>query len=97
MTEIEDDPNEAWQFDRAMSPKMYLRATNALGLNRVRTARYLGISTRTERRFANGEAEIPPAVVLLLRALLHYRAIPLVPLPPRYAKAKPIQPNTDLT
>ena len=97
MTETEDDQNEVWQYDRAMSPKMYLRATHALGLNRVKTARYLGISTRTERRLANGEAEIPPTVVLLLRALLHYNARPVVPLAPRYARSTPLQPNPDLT
>jgi len=72
-----------------MSPATYLRITKAFGLNRANAARYLGVSTRTERRFANGEADIPVAVVLLLRALIHFGGRPVVPLAPRYAREAP--------
>ena len=86
MTETEDDPNEVWQYDRALSPAAYLRAIKALGMSRIAAARYLGVSERTARRFATGEGDIPPSVVLLLGALLHYNARPVVPHPPRYAR-----------
>ena len=86
MSEPQHNPDEAWQYDRAMSPKTYLRAIEMLGMNRIQAARYLGVSERAARRFAHGEADIPPAVVLLLRALLNYGARPVVPLPPRYAR-----------
>ena len=79
MTETEDDPNEVWQYDRALSPAGYLRAIKALGMSRIEAARYLGVSERTARRFATGDGDIPPPVVLLLRALLHYNARPVVP------------------
>lgn len=93
MAETDDDPNEVWQWDRAMSPAAYLRAIKALGMNRTQAARYLGLSERTTRRFATGDGDIPPPVVLLLRALLHYGAKPVVPLPPRYARLSPKERN----
>ena len=89
MTDTQLDHAESWQWDRSMSPALYLRTTRSLGLNRAGAARYFGVSVRTERRFANGEADIPPAIVLLLRALIHYGGRPVVPLAPRYAREAP--------
>jgi hypothetical protein len=89
MTEAQIDMNESWQFDRSMSPANYLRVTKSLGLRRAEAARYFGVSIRTERRFANGEADIPVAIVLLLRALIHFGGRPVVPLAPRYAREAP--------
>ena len=41
--------------------------------------RYLGVSERTAYRYAKGEADIPAAQVLLLRALVALNIKPLVP------------------
>jgi len=89
MTETQIDHNESWQWDRSMSPATYCRIIRSFNMNRVAAARYFGVSTRTERRFANGEADIPPPIVLLLRALVHYGGRPVVPLAPRYAREAP--------
>ena len=77
MSEPQHDPNEEWQYDRAMSPKTFERAIRALGMTQVEAGRYLGVSKRTMRRYIAGEANIPPAVVLLLRTLLNYGARPV--------------------
>jgi len=89
MTDTQLDQNESWQWDRSMSPATYNRIVKSFGMNRAAAARYFGVSTRTERRFSNGEADIPPAIVLLLRALIHFGGRPVVPLAPRYAREAP--------
>jgi DNA-binding transcriptional regulator YdaS (Cro superfamily) len=68
-----------WQDQRAMTPLEYVGAMRVLGLDQAKTARLLGISERTSRRYVRGETEIPPAQVLLLRAMLRYRVTPVVP------------------
>ena len=45
MSEPLHNPNESWQFDRSMSPALYLRVTKSLGLNRASAARYFGVQT----------------------------------------------------
>lgn len=49
------------------------------GISQASCARFLGRSDRTVRRYLAGEANIPPAEVLLLRALAQLRQRPLVP------------------
>jgi hypothetical protein len=68
-----------WQANRTMTPDEYLVTLHKLGLSAAAAGRYLGVSARTSRRYANGEADVPEAVVLLLRALLAYRVRPIVP------------------
>jgi hypothetical protein len=68
-----------WQADRRMTAKQYRTVIGALGLNVAQAGRYLGISERTSHRYIRGEAEIPEAHALLLRALYHAGIKPLVP------------------
>jgi len=62
-----------------MSPEEYLWVIKQLGVDQAKLGRYLGRSERTSRRYARGETPIPPAEVLLLRALLVTRTQPLIP------------------
>ena len=68
----------SWQV-RTMSPREFEHFIELLGLDQAKTARVLGISERTARRYVRGETMIPPAHSLLLRAMLRYRVTPLVP------------------
>lgn len=68
-----------WQEHRKMTGKQYEAITKRLGLSQAGAGRYVGVSERTSRRFITGEAEIPVAVALLLRALVHFKEAPLVP------------------
>lgn len=68
-----------WQMERSMSPRAYERTIEALGLNQASAGRYLGVSARTSRRYVSGDAEVPAASVLLLRACLAYRVKLQVP------------------
>jgi hypothetical protein len=58
-----------WLSERDMSPKGYQRALRELGLNQTSAGALMGYSARQSRRFAQGDSEIPPCPVLLLRAL----------------------------
>jgi DNA-binding transcriptional regulator YiaG len=69
----------SWQDHRRMSGAEYQRVVRKLKLSRAAAGRYLGVSARTSRRYCRDEAKIPPAQVLLLRALLVYGVAPLVP------------------
>jgi len=62
-----------------MSPAQYRWYIKALGMSQAGAGRYLGVSERTSRRFARGEAEVPVSMVLLLRALYQYGLDPVVP------------------
>ena len=68
-----------WQTQRGMSPGQYAATIQQLGMNKSQAGRYLGVSLRTAQRYWDGDAEIPPATVLLLRALLRYQVTPIVP------------------
>ena len=68
-----------WQDERMMSPAQYRWYIKALGMSQAGAGRYLGVSERTSRRFARGEAEVPVSMVLLLRALYHLDLDPVVP------------------
>jgi DNA-binding transcriptional regulator YiaG len=68
-----------WQHERTMSPEEYAWIISRLGLDQAKLGRYLGVSERTSRRYVRGEARIPPAEVLLLRALVVFKVKPLVP------------------
>jgi len=61
-----------WLNERALSPKAYGRALTELGLNQSSAARLLGISSRSSRRYASGESNVPPVVALLLRSLIEH-------------------------
>jgi hypothetical protein len=67
-----------WQ-KREMTPTEYKAALKALNLNTASAGRFLGRSTRTSHRYGRGETEIPQAEALLLRAMIEFRAAPLVP------------------
>lgn len=68
----------SWQI-RALSPREFKYAIDALGIDQAKCARFLGISERTTRRYIRGEIPIPPAHALLLRAMIRLRAKPVVP------------------
>ena len=67
-----------WQI-RSMPPLEYRRAIHTLRLNKAQAGRYLGISERTAHRYWDGDAKVPAAHALLLRALIHYGEPPEVP------------------
>ncbi len=69
----------AWQADRRMSPREFNHALELLGMSQEGCGRYLGVSGRTVRRYVSGDTLIPPAHVLLVRALVHGQIQPLVP------------------
>lgn len=74
-----------WQTLRAMSPREYQRTLDALGINPGQAARFLGVSNRTSYRYRDGDAEIPTAHVLLLRAMVAGNFTPIVP---KYEKGR---------
>jgi len=62
-----------------MTPGEYLQTLWRLGLTQTAGGRFLGVSERTARRYVRGEAEVPAAQVLLLRAMVELGATPKVP------------------
>jgi hypothetical protein len=68
-----------WQHERSMTPEQYAHTIAQLGLSQLAAGRFLGVSGRTSRRYIMGEAEIPAAHALLLRAMLRHRERPAVP------------------
>jgi DNA-binding transcriptional regulator YiaG len=58
-----------WSKRREMSPLEFRQHIEHFGVSKSAMARLLGVSNRTARRYALGEASIPPAQVLLIRAL----------------------------
>jgi len=72
-----------WRKVAAISPAEYERLLAALGLNQSSGARFLGISSRTSRRYAAGEVEVPASAVKLLRLMLHLRLGPRHRIAPR--------------
>ena len=69
----------AWQMERVAAPAEFAGMLAALEITQAACGRYLGVSDRTVRRYVAGETAIPPAHVLLMRALVHFRIRPLVP------------------
>jgi transcriptional regulator with XRE-family HTH domain len=59
-----------------MTPTQYRTAIERLGLSQVRAAAFLGISDRQSRRFALGEASIPPCIDKLLRLMVRLNLKP---------------------
>jgi plasmid maintenance system antidote protein VapI len=68
-----------WQYERTMTPVEYGVFLELLGLSQLAAGRWLGVSPRTSRRYITGNATIPPAQVLLLRAALQYKWKLVVP------------------
>jgi len=68
-----------WQLNRTMSSDEFLMTIHSLGLSQAAAGRYLGRSARTTNRYVHGLATIPPAEVLLLRALVACKVEPLAP------------------
>ena len=69
----------SWQSSRNASPAEFEALLGQLSLSQEGCGRYLGVSGRTVRRYVSGDAMIPPAHVLLLRALVARRVPPIVP------------------
>ena len=67
-----------WQI-REMSPGQLRRVIKQLRLSQAATGRFLGVGDRQTRRYLTGEAAIPVAHALLLRAMIHYGEGPVVP------------------
>jgi transcriptional regulator with XRE-family HTH domain len=68
-----------WQYARTMSPEQLKIAVKLLNLDRAKLGRVIGKSERTMRRYARGQIEMPPAEVLLIRALVRFKVRPIVP------------------
>lgn len=69
----------SWQHQRSMTPGQYLWAIRTLNLSRPAAGRFLGVTNRTSYRYADGEAVIPAAHALLLRAMIAHNETPVVP------------------
>ena len=69
----------AWQLSRHASPAEFEALLDQLRVSQEGCGRYLGVSGRTVRRYVSGDTMIPPAHVLLLRALVACRVPPIVP------------------
>lgn len=72
-------PEQVWQTKREMSAYQYRQMLRQLRLTKAAASRVLGISQRTSYRYAKGQAVIPIAEGLLLRAFVEYGVKPLVP------------------
>lgn len=68
-----------WQKQRSMDAHEFAVTMKKLKMTKAGMARYLDCSSSTVRRYSRGVKEIPVPEVLLLRALLHFQARPLVP------------------
>ena len=64
------DDTHAWQLERSMTPHQFQRAIDYLGMSQAGPGRFLGVSERTAYRYASGNAKIPTAAALLLRAMV---------------------------
>lgn len=53
-----------------MTAKQFIAAIDALELSQVRAAKVLGLTDRTARRYAAGDAEVPEPTAKLLRLAL---------------------------
>jgi DNA-binding transcriptional regulator YiaG len=71
--------DKSWQHQREMTPTQYKRIIKELGMSQAGSGRFLGFSERTARRFISGQAIIPPAAALLLRAMVVHKEVPIVP------------------
>ena len=52
-----------------MTPLQFRRLLTRLGTNQYRVAPLLGVARRTVRRWAAGDAAIPPTALIILRLL----------------------------
>lgn len=59
-----------------MTPQEYRIALRKLRLYQTGAAEFLGISRKTSNAYANGRAEIPKAIVMLLTLMLNQRVFP---------------------
>jgi DNA-binding transcriptional regulator YiaG len=69
----------SWQAEREMAPGELYALQVAFDMSQSEFAKYLGIGERSMRRYLQGTAPIPVAVVLLLRALCYYDVTPYRP------------------
>lgn len=51
------------------TPERYRRLLDVVGLSQVGAGKFLGINSRTSRRFASGDSEIPDAIFILLEIM----------------------------
>lgn len=68
----DDMPAFLMPVDRTMTPNEFRQLQLRLGLDQVRFGQFLGVTARTVRRYATGQAAIPHATVLLLRLIERY-------------------------
>jgi hypothetical protein len=79
----EDEGWQDWQSHRMLGPTEVALLLSALFRSKAAAGRYLGRSAKTIDRYLTGEANMPPAEVLLLRGLVVFGLRPLVPKRPR--------------
>jgi DNA-binding transcriptional regulator YiaG len=63
---------KVFDLDRDMSPAEFTGCMQRLGLMQIDAAAFLGVTTRSIRRYARGQAAIPVPTVLLLRLLMRH-------------------------
>jgi len=68
-----------WQTDRTMTGRQFKTIIKQLGMTQAGAARFLGVAERTARRYITGEMKIPVACVLLLRGMVEFDELPIVP------------------
>lgn len=63
---------KVFDLDRDMTPAEFSGCMRKLGLMQIDMAAFLGVTTRSVRRYARGQAAIPVPTVLLLRLLMRH-------------------------
>ena len=72
--------NNDWMNEREMSPRQYKAAITEFGMNISESARFLGRSVRTARRYTKGLLTVRTSEALLLRSMIAHRDKPIVPV-----------------
>jgi hypothetical protein len=67
---------ELTKRQRKQRAKTYRAMLDALGLNQLAAAKFLGVNERTSRRYASGDWPLPRATALLLRIMAARRISP---------------------
>lgn len=55
-----------------MTADEYREALEVVGLTQGQAARFFNAGNRNARRWASGEQDIPPTVIMLLRLMVHF-------------------------
>jgi hypothetical protein len=62
-----------------MTPDQYRWTIRKLKLSKAGAGRFLGTSERTAYRYCDGKAVVPASSVMLLRLMIEYGEMPIVP------------------